>query len=87
MIIVTGLRSHLSLVEKLTLQNSQVIQRWLISTDDDRKFVAVACAHPGQPSILQAVDSKWSNFLGALTQHGVTIEYLCPANMQGSDEA
>ena len=55
--------------------------------DDDRKFVAVACAHPGQPPILQAVDSKWSNFLGALTQNGVTVEYLCPANMQGSDEA
>ena len=55
--------------------------------DDDRKFVAVACAHAGQPPILQAVDSKWRNFLGALTQNGVTVEYLCPANMQGSDEA
>ena len=55
--------------------------------DDDRKFVAVACAHPGQPPILQAVDSKWRNFLGVLTQNGVTVEYLCPANMQGSDEA
>lgn len=55
--------------------------------DDDRKFVAVACAHPGQPPILQAVDNKWHNFLGALTQHGVTVEYLCPANMQKSNEA
>ena len=55
--------------------------------DDDRKFVAVACAHPGQPPILQAVDSKWRNFLGALTQNGVTVEYLCPGNMQRSDEA
>ena len=55
--------------------------------DDDRKFVAVACAHPGQPPILQAVDSKWRHFLGALTQNGVRVEYLCPANMQGSDEA
>jgi hypothetical protein len=25
----------------------------------DRKFVAVAAAHPERPSILQAVDSKW----------------------------
>ena len=55
--------------------------------DDDRKFVAVARAHPGQPPILQAVDSKWRNFLGALTQNGVTVEYLCPGNMQRSDEA
>ena len=55
--------------------------------DDDRKFIAVACTHPGQPPILQAVDSKWHNFLGALTQNGVTVEYLCPGNMQNSDEA
>ncbi len=55
--------------------------------DDDRKFVAVACAHSGKPPILQAVDSKWHNFLGALTQNGVTVEYLCPRNMQNSDEA
>ena len=55
--------------------------------DDDRKFVAVVRAHPGQPPILQAVDSKWRNFLGALTQNGVTVEYLCPGNMQRSGEA
>ena len=55
--------------------------------DDDRKFVAVACAHPGHPPILQAVDSKWHHFLGALTPNGVRVEYLCPGNMQNSDEA
>ena len=55
--------------------------------DDDRKFVAVACAHSGKPPILQAVDSKWYNFLGALSQNGVTVDYLCPGDMQNSDEA
>lgn len=55
--------------------------------DDDRKFVAVACAHSGKPPILQAVDSKWHNFLGALTQNGVTVKYLCLGNMQNPDEA
>ena len=54
--------------------------------DDDRKFVAVACAHSGKPPILQAVDSKWRNFLSALAQNGVTVEYLCSANMRGSNE-
>ena len=55
--------------------------------DDDRKFVAVACKHPGQPPILQAVDDRWRDFLGALTQNGVTVDYLCPGNMQNPDEA
>lgn len=55
--------------------------------DDDRKFVAVACAYSGKPPILQAVDSKWHNFLGPLTQNGVTVEYLCPGNMQNPAEA
>lgn len=45
--------------------------------DDDRKFIAVACAHQDNPPILQAVDSKWRNFLDALLQHGVTVDYIC----------
>ena len=44
---------------------------------DDRKFIAVACAHPDNPPILQAVDEKWKDFLDALHQNGVTVEYLC----------
>ena len=45
--------------------------------DDDRKFVAVACAHPQKPPILQAVDGKWRDFLDALHENGVIVEYLC----------
>ena len=50
--------------------------------DDDRKFVAVACAHRDRPPILQAVDGKWRDFLDALHQNGVTVEYLCEDVMQ-----
>ena len=43
----------------------------------DRKFVAVALAHPQHPPILQAVDSKWCIFRDSLDSHGVTIDFLC----------
>ena len=49
---------------------------------DDRKFIAVACAHPQKPPILQAVDGKWRDFLDALHQNGVRVEYLCEDDMQ-----
>ena len=48
----------------------------------DRKFIAVARAHLYNPPILQAVDSKWRDFLDALQRNGVTIEYLCEDYMQ-----
>ena len=44
----------------------------------DRKFVAVACAHPDTPPILQAADSKWLAWDTALTTHGVRVDFLCP---------
>lgn len=47
----------------------------------DRKFVAVACAHPERPPILQAADSKWLAWEGALERHGVTVEFLCPEDI------
>ena len=50
--------------------------------DDDRKFVAVACAHGDNPPILQAVDRKWRNFLDALQRNGVTVEYICEDYVQ-----
>ena len=43
---------------------------------------AVAYAHPDNPPILQAVDGKWRDFLDALHQNGVTVEYLCEDVMQ-----
>lgn len=43
----------------------------------DRKFVAVANAHPSKPRILQAVDSKWRRFEGALVAVGIHVDFLC----------
>jgi len=44
----------------------------------DRKFLAVAAAHPSHPPILQALDSKWWGWQKALAPIGVTIHFLCP---------
>lgn len=43
----------------------------------DRKFVAVANAHPAKPPILQAVDSKWPGFESALVAVGIRVDFLC----------
>ena len=49
---------------------------------DDRKFIAVALAHPQKPPILQAVDSKWWDFRDALHQHRVRVEFICEDDIQ-----
>lgn len=46
----------------------------------DRKFVAVAYAHPDGPTIWQAADSKWLDWWPALRSKGVNVEFLCPAD-------
>lgn len=43
----------------------------------DRKFLAVAAAHPEHPPILQSFDSKWWGWQGALEPAGVRIAFLC----------
>jgi hypothetical protein len=48
----------------------------------DRKFVAVAAAHPQRPSILQAADSKWLGWAPALKDHGIGVEFLCPEDIE-----
>lgn len=47
----------------------------------DRKFVAVARAHPDHPPILEAMDSKWWNFKDALRANEVTVIFLCPEDL------
>ena len=49
---------------------------------DDRKFVAVAVAHPERPPILQAVDSQWWAFRDALRENGVTVAFICEDDIQ-----
>lgn len=44
----------------------------------DRKFAAVAHAHPHKPPIWQAADCKWLDWWPALQAKGVIVEFLCP---------
>lgn len=48
----------------------------------DRKFVAVAAAHPEHPPILQAADSKWLDWSGPLEEHGISVDFLCPEDIE-----
>lgn len=52
----------------------------------DRKFVAVANAHPQKPPILQATDSKWWGWREALSHCGIAVEFLCPEEIQATYE-
>lgn len=44
----------------------------------DRKFIAVANAHPEKPPVFQATDSKWWEWKDALAEVGITVLFLCP---------
>ena len=44
----------------------------------DRKFAAVAHAHPSKPPVWQAADSKWLDWWPALGVKGVRVDFLCP---------
>lgn len=44
----------------------------------DRKFAAVAHAHPDKPPVWQAADSKWLDWWPALAASGVQVDFLCP---------
>jgi hypothetical protein len=48
----------------------------------DRKFVAVARAHPERPPILEALDSKWWGWREPLKQVGVAVMFLCEDEIQ-----
>ncbi len=49
----------------------------------DRKFVAVAAAHPRRPPILQAADSKWLGWEAALKTHHVVVDFICRSDIVG----
>jgi hypothetical protein len=48
----------------------------------DKKFVAVAVAHGSWPPIYQAADSKWWGWKGALQECQITVEFLCPKEIE-----
>lgn len=66
-------------------ENNQVFDEFPVSSDlqdfddDDRKFVAVANAHPDKPAILEAVDYKWWGWKDALASVGIRVQFLDPA--------
>ncbi|TNB80173.1 hypothetical protein FHJ31_22430 [Pseudomonas sp. Fig-3] len=43
----------------------------------DRKFAAVANAHPEKPVILQAADCKWLDWWESLERKGIQVKFLC----------
>lgn len=43
----------------------------------DRKFAAVANAHPSRPAIWQAADCKWLDWWPELQAQGVDVTFLC----------
>jgi hypothetical protein len=48
----------------------------------DRKFAAVANAHPDKPPILQAADCKWLDWHDQLHAAGIAVKFICPADAQ-----
>ncbi len=48
----------------------------------DRKFLAVSAAHNEHPPILQSFDAKWWGWRRALAGIGVTIHFLCEADVK-----
>jgi len=48
----------------------------------DRKFVAVALAHPQRPPVLEALDSRWWLLRSVLEEHGVNVQFLCPDDIR-----
>lgn len=43
----------------------------------DRKFLAVAAAHPEHPPVLQSFDSKWVGWVEALRPCEVEVHFVC----------
>lgn len=43
----------------------------------DRKFVALANAHPSHPPIVQGTDCKWWGFKDIFKEYGIEIHFLC----------
>lgn len=43
----------------------------------DRKFIALANAHPEHPAIVEGADSLWWGFKDALEELGIHIYFLC----------
>lgn len=50
----------------------------LVFDASDRKFAAVAHAHPAKPPVWQAADCKWLDWWQPLKAKGISVDFLCP---------
>lgn len=48
----------------------------------DRKFVALAVAHPHHPKIYNGADTDWWDYRDALEENGIHIVFLCEDYMK-----
>ena len=48
----------------------------------DRKFLAVAAAHPERPPVLQSFDSQWWGWQKSLAAAGIGIHFLCTGEIR-----
>lgn len=51
---------------------------------NDKKFIAVANVHPEKPPILQAVDIEWWSMRKHLRRAGITVDFLCEADIRSA---
>lgn len=77
-------RVHLDPAERSQNQFREFPTALALQTFDpsDRKFVAVALAHGGNPPVQVAVDSGWWIHRAPLKQAGVCIDFLCPIDIK-----
>lgn len=70
---------QVSLTERVTHEFVEFPDRalQLVFDPPDRKFAAVAHAHPDKPVVWQAADCKWLDWWQALHEAGVEVEFLC----------
>lgn len=77
-------------VHRVTIHQTSV-DRFIEFPDDalqdrfdpsDRKFVAVANAHPDKPAVWQAGDSKWLGWWQDLARLGIRVAFLCPDDLR-----
>jgi len=52
----------------------------------DKKFIAVAVAHPDKPPILQATDAEWWGMKERFEAAGITIDFLCEEDIKAISE-
>ena len=52
----------------------------------DRKYVAIALAHPETPPILNATDTDWWHHRAVLEEYGIQVHFLCADAMPSPNE-